>query len=32
MSTAFGFGMLGYNIVCLMVAALIVYYCINRFL
>ena len=32
MSTAFGFGMLGYNIVCFILAALLAYYCINRFL
>jgi len=32
MTTAFGFGMFGYNIICLILAALLVYYCMNRFL
>jgi hypothetical protein len=32
MTSAFGFGMLGYNIVCFILAALLAYYCINRFL
>jgi hypothetical protein len=32
MTTAFGFGMFGYNILCFVLAALLVYYCINRFL
>ena len=31
MSAAFGFGMLGYGIVCLIIGSLIAFYIINRF-
>ena len=30
MSAAFGFGMLGYGIVCLLIASIIAYYIINK--